>query len=280
MIKSRNYGEVTQFLMGRDYEGQVIYTMACYYLDGLLIDSGPFHVAAELEAAFADYPIMQIINTHHHEDHIGNNVWFQENRRIGPVLAPAAAVPLIEDPSIWSARIMPYCQITWGIPPASLAQPLPARIDTDSFDLLVIPTPGHSPDHISLLEPSKGWLFAGDLFLAEKVTTLRSDEDVNIMLQSLYKLLDFDFELLFCASGRVVETEAKKAVQAKIAYWEEQREAILGLHRAGSDEDEILRRLYGKESALFGPSEGDFGKIHLIRSFILSGPSKPYHSVP
>lgn len=275
MIKSKSYEPVTQFLMGRDYEGQVIYTMACYYLEGLLIDSGPMHVADELAAAFADYPVWQIVNTHHHEDHIGNNLWFQQNRRSGPVLAPASAVPLIENPALWSERIMPYCQITWGIPPASLAEPLPERVVTDSFDLQVIPTPGHSPDHVSLLEARQGWLFAGDLFLAEKVTTLRSDEDVNIMLQSLYKLLDYDFEMLFCASGRVVEDSAKKAVAAKIAYWEEQREAIMSLHQAGIDENEILRQLYGKESALFGPSEGDFGKIHLIRSFIQGTPSKP-----
>jgi len=271
MIKTQSYDQVTQFLMGRDYEGQILYTMACYYLDGLLIDSGPMHVASELAAAFADYPVYQIVNTHHHEDHIGNNIWFQQNRRTGPALAPAAAVPLIEDPSLWSARIMPYCQITWGVPEASLALPLPEKIVTDSFDLLVIPTPGHCPDHISLLVPEQGWLFAGDLFLSEKVTTLRSDEDVNLMLQSLHKLLDYDFEMLFCSSGRVVESGARKAVAAKIAYWEEQREQIMQLHHAGLSDDEILKKLYGKESALFGPSEGDFGKIHLIRSFIQGG---------
>ena len=274
MIKSHIYGEVTQFLMGRDYEGQVIYTMACYYLDALLIDSGPVHVASELGAAFGDYSVDQIVNTHHHEDHIGNNIWFQQNRRTGPVLASAAAVPLIENPSIWSARIMPYCQLTWGVPEASLAEPLGEKVVTDNYDLLVIPTPGHSSDHISLLEPNEGWLFAGDLFLSEKVTTLRSDEDINTMLDSLRKLLDYDFEMLFCSSGRVVERDAKKAVKTKIAYWEEQREAILALHNAGTDENEILKQLYGKESALFGPSEGDFGKIHLIRSFIHGGTSK------
>lgn len=274
MIKSQFYDEVTQFLMGRDYEGQVLYAMACYYVDGLLIDSGPFHVESELAAAFADYPVTEIINTHHHEDHIGNNAWFQKNRRIGPVLAPAAAVPLIEDPSLWSTRIMPYCQITWGVPPASLALPLADRALTDRYDFQVIPTPGHCPDHICLLEPRQGWLFAGDLYLSEKVNTLRSDEDVNLMLASLHKLLDHNFEILFCASGRVVESDAKKAVQAKIAYWEEQRQQILALYRQGLSEDDILKQLYGKESALYGPSEGDFGKIHFIRSFIHGGTSK------
>ncbi len=87
MIKSQAYGPVTQFVMGRDYEGQILYSMACYYLDGLLIDSGPFHVAGELAHAFADYPVVQLVNTHHHEDHIGNNIWFQQHMRVGPAWA-------------------------------------------------------------------------------------------------------------------------------------------------------------------------------------------------
>lgn len=275
MIKATAYGPVTQFLMGRDFEGQVIYTMACYYIDGLLIDSGPFHVAGELEHAFADYPAKQIVNTHHHEDHIGNNVWFQQNRGAGPAMAHKTAVPLIKNPSIWPKPLMPYRQLAWGEPPASNAVPVSEEIKTSHYTFRVIPTPGHSPDHICLLEPRQGWLFAGDLYLSEKVSTLRSDEDVSIMLESLKKLRDYDFATLFCSSGRVVEAAAKQAVLAKIDYWEEQKELIMGLHLKGLSDDEILTRLYKKESALFELSEGDFGKIHLIRSFICGGPSQP-----
>jgi glyoxylase-like metal-dependent hydrolase (beta-lactamase superfamily II) len=82
MINAQRYGDVTQFIMGRLIDGQPVYTMASYYIDGLLIDTGPVHVADEIEAAFADFPIEQIVNTHHHEDHIGNNIVFQQKRGI------------------------------------------------------------------------------------------------------------------------------------------------------------------------------------------------------
>lgn len=268
MIKPQAYGPVTQFTMGREYEGQLIYSMACYYIDGLLIDSGPFHVAGELAAAFADYPVKLIVNTHHHEDHIGNNVWFQQHLGVGPALAHELAVPLIEDPGRWASRIMPYCQVAWGEPPASKAAIIGNEVVSDNYRFTVINTPGHCPDHISLLEANQGWLFAGDLFLAEKVTTLRSDEDAKIILQSLKKLLQYDFSMLFCASGRVVESAARSAIEAKIAFWEEQEEQINRLHRDGLSEEEILLQMYGRESALYALSDGDFGKIHLIRSFI------------
>jgi len=268
MIKPKAYGPITQFTMGREYEGQLIYSMACYYVDGLLIDSGPFHVASELAAVFADYPVKLIVNTHHHEDHIGNNVWFQRHQGVGPALAHELAVPLIEDPGRWASRIMPYCQVAWGEPPASKASIIGNEVESNNYRFAVINTPGHCPDHISLLEADQGWLFAGDLFLAEKVTTLRSDEDIKIMLQSLKKLLQYDFSMLFCASGRVVESSARPAIEAKIAFWEEREEQIKRLHRDGLSEEEILLQIFGRESALYALSDGDFGKIHLIRSFI------------
>ena len=74
--------------------------------------------------------------------------------------------------------------------------------------------------------------------------------------------------MLFCASGRVVESSARPAIEAKIAFWEEREEQIKRLHRDGLSEEEILLQMYGRESALYALSDGDFGKIHLIRSFI------------
>ena len=105
------------------------------------------------------------------------------------------------------------------------------------------------------------------LYLSDKVTTLRSDENVKIMLQSLKSLLQYEFDMLFCASGRVIESGARQAVKAKVAFWEEQQEKINQLHNEGLGEDEILKRLYGRESALYELTDGDFGKINLIRSF-------------
>lgn len=43
---------------------------------------------------------------------------------------------------------------------------IPDRLYTDRYRFAVLHTPGHSNDHICLLEPDEGWLFSGDLFLS------------------------------------------------------------------------------------------------------------------
>lgn len=267
MITVQDYGEVTQFTMGRLIDGKPVYTMACYYIDGLLIDTGPFHVADEIEGAFADYPVELIVNTHHHEDHISNNIVFQQRMSVRKTYAHSLAVPLIENPDLWTARLRAYQHLAWGIPPASQALPIGDSVKTSKYQFKVIHTPGHSPDHICLLEPEQGWLFAGDIFVREKVPTLRSDENVSDLLESLHKLLQYDFSRLFCSSGLVVE-DAPEAIRRKIGYWEGLLTQVKELYLKDKTPDEIRELLLGRETVLYGPSEGDFGKINLIMSFI------------
>lgn len=267
MISAQKYGDVTQFTMSRLVDGKPVYTMACYYLDGLLIDTGPFHVADEIEAAFADYSVDLIINTHHHEDHISNNIIFQQKLAVNRTYAHHLAVPLIEDPSLWTDRLRAYQHFAWGEPPASKVLPIGETVQTPKYKFTVIHTPGHSPDHICLLEPEQGWLFGGDIFVREKLPTLRSDENISELLASLKKLLQYDFNTLFCSSGLVVEN-AKEAVKRKIDYWEDLFAQVEELYHKNCSPEEIREKLLGKETVLFGPSEGDFGKINLIRSFI------------
>ncbi|MBC7105811.1 MAG: MBL fold metallo-hydrolase [Firmicutes bacterium] len=145
--------------------------------------------------------------------------------------------------------------------------PVGEEVRTPRFAFRVIHTPGHSDDHICLLEPGRGWAFTGDLFISERAQALRSDEDALLILESLRRLLEHDFEVLFCASG-LVTRNARRAVAAKIAFWEDLREKAEELYRAGLGPDEIRERLLGPETALYGLTGGDFAKVHLIRSLL------------
>jgi glyoxylase-like metal-dependent hydrolase (beta-lactamase superfamily II) len=242
--------------------------MACYYIDGLLIDSGTIHVSAELAGAFSGLPIHTLVNTHHHEDHIGNNSWFQKHRKLGPALAHPLAVPIIEKSSPTILPLPEYRLKTWGDPPASRAQVIGSEIITENYRFKVLETPGHSPDHISLLEAEQGWLFAGDLYFGEKVIEIHQDEDPNNMLNSLMKLLQYDFEYLFCSSGKVLQGDTRQAILAKIAFWEEQRAQIRFFHKQGLEAEEIRDRLYGPETPLYEKCEEELGKIHLVQAFL------------
>lgn len=268
MIKCHRVGPVRQFLMGRVIDRRLIRAMACYYIDGLLIDSGTVHVSDELTAAFSGLPIHTLVNTHHHEDHIGNNSWLQKHRKLGPALAHPLAVPIIEKSSPLIMALPEYRLITWGDPPASLARAIGSEVITENYRFKVLETPGHSPDHISLLEPEKGWLFAGDLYFGEKVYEIHLDEDPNIMLDSLKKLLQYEFEYLFCSSGKILLEGARQAIENKIAFWEEQREHIRYLHKQGLEAGEIRDRLYGPETLLYTKCNEELGKIHLVQAFL------------
>lgn len=267
MIKADKFGKITRFIMGRLIDEKPVYTMACYYIDGLLIDTGPVHVANEIETAFKDIKINTIVNTHHHEDHIGNNYILQEKFHIGPALAHHLAVPLIINPSIWIGRLRAYQHLAWGTPPPSAAIPIDCEIRTSNHRFIIIHTPGHSPDHICLLEPEMKWLFAGDLFIKEEIKMLRSDEDFRLLLESLYKLLNYQFETIFCCSGRIVNN-AREAVNRKIAYWESLQKQVLKLNAQGITTDTIRNTVLGPESVLYEPTEGDFGKINLVKSIL------------
>jgi glyoxylase-like metal-dependent hydrolase (beta-lactamase superfamily II) len=142
-------------------------------------------------------------------------------------------------------------------------------VGTDSYSFQVIHTPGHTDGHISLFEPTQGWLFTGDMFISEQIQTMHCEEDVYKMIDSLNRLLQYDFKTLFCASGRVVDN-ARDAVMAKSLYLEDLGERVRDLDRRGIPPEEIRSQLLGEEGFLNKVSEGEWGKINLVRSYLRS----------
>lgn len=270
MITQTDYGEVTQFIMGKEINGKVLYSMTVYYVNGLLIDTGPYSVKAEAKNLFQNLPIEKVVNTHHHEDHIGNNFYFQEKGI--PIFAHELAVPLINEPSQWTSRLLNYQKLVWGTPPASNCSALGDSIESQKYRFKVIHTPGHSPDHISLLEEKNGWLFTGDMFLGEKVKLLRRDENVHVSIASLTKLLDYEFDTMFCCSGRVFD-HAKQRIDDKLSWWNDLHQQTLQMRDQGYDATVIRDKLLGDENIFAQSTEGDISKLNLIHSFLSSSPT-------
>lgn len=166
MIWTRNLGEITQILMTRTIAGRPVHVTACYYLDGLLIDTGIVQAAKEVEKTLTPFPVHTIVNTHHHEDHIGNNALFQKRLGVGPALAHPMAVPHIINADSWAKKMRLYRRVANGTPPPSQAREIGTEVVTERYSFQVIHTPGHTDGHISLLETKQGWLFTGDLFIS------------------------------------------------------------------------------------------------------------------
>ena len=267
MIETRLYGDVLQIRMSQVFNGQPLYWVAAYLVDGLLVDSGCEHTAEELTEFLSTYPLEQIANTHYHEDHIGANARLLRQRQLS-IYAHRDSIPLMQQ----TPTLFPYQEVVWGYPEPCEAQELGTTLKTGHYAFDVLPTPGHCSGHVVLLEKEQGWCFSGDLFVSERPKVLRPEENVYQIMESLRLLLDnagADFTL-FTSIGVVVENGAE-AVNNLLAYLEKTVATILDYDRRGYTIDKIRQELFGGESRMAGISNGQFSVDNLINSALSRG---------
>jgi glyoxylase-like metal-dependent hydrolase (beta-lactamase superfamily II) len=259
MVRVRAVGPVTQFRMARTVAGRPLYWVCAYWVDGLLIDTGCAHTAAEFVAALGGYRIEWIVNTHHHEDHVGGNAAVAALVGV-PVRIHPLGIHRLRHPE---PHLPFYRQVVWGVPPPTDPQPLGEEIRTERYAFRVIHTPGHSPDHVVLYEERMAWLFSADLYLGERVRYLRRDEDLGESLASLRRVAALPVQRLFCSLGAIVD-DGHRALAAKIAYWEDVCARVQAQAAAGCSPVQIRRAVLGPEGFLWWVSGGEFAKQHLI----------------
>lgn len=263
MIEVNCYGEVVQMMMGREMNGSVLYWTAAYLVDGLLIDTGCAHTADELAAYIGGEKVTLVVNTHHHEDHVGANHIFQQQGL--EIYAHPLALPLI-------GRRLPlneYQEVVWGYPELTQVLSVPDALTTGSYSFQVLETPGHTPDHLSLFEPEQGWCFSGDLFVSEKQKMLRADEDIEGIITSLEKLLLLPAEelTLFTSIGRVF-IKGSSSIRRYLDYLGELREQINGLAGENLSPVEIRDRVFGRETRLAALTGGHYAVLNLVEQLM------------
>ncbi len=264
MIQTEQIGAVTKFRLARGFFRRPAYWTAAYFVDGLLVDTGCHFTARELCAALRRQTVRFIVNTHHHEDHIGANA--QIAREHGATIyAHPLALPYLRDPAL--IRMQLYRRIFWGWPVPSEGREAPPEIATEHHRFRVIHAPGHSPDHLLIYEPGEGWAFTGDLFIGGKDRAYRPDYDIRATLDSLRHLASLDISYLFPGSGSV-RPNPRREILDKIAYLEELQARIRQLHDRGWDEKRIARALFGREGTLTYLTGGHFSSVNLVRVFL------------
>lgn len=272
MLHRHAHGPVTVFRLARTLLGKGRYYTACAHVDGLLIDSGCAHTAPELTAALADLPLHAIAHTHLHEDHVAASAGLMASRG-AQVYSPAASLEVVQGRAE-RGRLMPYQRVLWGWPDACpAAEAMPAVIETPNYRFQVIPTPGHSPDHVCLYEPDQGWLFGGDAYTGGRDRALRRGYEIHGIIASLKVLAGLPAALLFTASGSVV-TDPAKALAEKIEYFEERGAYVAELHRRGWPIKIIASSVFGREPWISYITQGDFSRANLVLSY-LNPPDPP-----
>ena len=264
MFQAKQHGPVTVFKMGRHVGKTTLYPVHAFLLEETLIDSGAGHVGREFSAGMERRRITTLINTHHHEDHTGNNRWLQDRLKV-EILAHPEALFYLAHPG--ELRLHPYQRWVWGRPDPSTGTPIGPSVDTGRFRLDVFSTPGHCLDHICLYEASRGWLFTGDLFCGRGFKYLRADEDYPAILSSLRQLATLDFDTLFCSLLGVVRS-GKAALDQKIAVMEELEANAMNLRRQGLSPRAIRKQLLGREGMMRWVTGGHYAKQNTIDSIL------------
>ncbi len=262
------FGSVTRLDLARTLAGRGRYWTTAYLVDGLLIDSGCAHSAPELLAFLRAQPPRKLFNTHSHEDHIGGNGLLQRAWPALEIYAHPLALPVLHSPRQWQP-LHPYRRITWGWPLTSIGNPVTDGdlIEVGHLTFRVIATPGHAPDHLSLYQPERGWLFSGDLFVGGKERALLAEADIWSIIASLKKIAGLELTCLFPGSARVRENPQSE-LQDKIAYLEEMGRRVLDLHSKGWEMGAIARTLFGGPQFIEFFTLGHFSRRNLVRSYL------------
>lgn len=158
--------------------------------EAAIVDTGNGGNAGRVESAlgalgvaYAD--LSTVILTHRHGDHVGSLAEIMNAAPGATAYAGAEDIPNISSP-----------------------RPISSVADGDSvFGLTVIATPGHTPGHISILDPS-GVLVAGDALNGANGGIVGPNSqftpDMDTANQSVMKLAGFEYEVVYFGHGDAV----------------------------------------------------------------------------
>ncbi|QQE79133.1 MBL fold metallo-hydrolase [Alicyclobacillus sp. SO9] len=232
-----------------------------YVVDGMLIDTGPQKLEAELAEFYTSQDFNQVVLTHSHEDHSGTAAWMRE--RGVPVYLWESGIDACKE----EADYPQYRQDMWGLRQPFAAVPLKNTVVSDTTVWDVVHTPGHSPNHVCLLNQDTGTLFSGDLYLSTKVKVLMKDESVPVMMQSIRKVLSLDFEDLYCSHAGYVP-EGRQHLKRKLVFMEELSGEILQLYHKGWTISEIDKQMFPQKPPIVAYSAGEFDTVHIVSSVV------------
>lgn len=241
-----------------------------YRVGDTVIDTGPPNQWSRVRRFLEERSVARVLITHHHEDHSGNGGRLARDFR-ADVYVPAPGLEPVRE----GFPLQPYQRIIWGRPLRFAAEPVPEQLWLeDGLQLRAIATPGHSPDSTCYLEPDRGWLFSGDLYIASRPRFFRADEDVDETIASLRRVARLDFGALFCAH-RGVLSDGPALIRNKLDYLVSLRDEVRELHRHGRSVAEITRLVLGRENVMSYLTWFHFSKRNLVRACLDSSRHRP-----
>ncbi|KZE37781.1 MBL fold metallo-hydrolase [Bhargavaea cecembensis] len=258
MLRSYEHDGVTCLELTHPVMGKVF----SFLTDGMLVDTGPQSLEADIMPDLEQASFDQVVLTHSHEDHSGNVPSILKRREV-PVFVHHNGIAICAKDTPYPA----YRQAIWGKRRPFIALPISETIRSRTREWTVIETPGHAEDHISLFDPQTGILFSGDLFVSPKTKVIMGDESIPERMASTRRLLELDFGPMFCCHAGYIP-DGKNMLQQKLDHLEYIYGEVEALHKKGLPAEDIRKALYPKDYPIISVSGGEWDSLHIVNSVI------------
>lgn len=263
LVRSQQFEGVEVFTVGQNPISKPKLAVNLFHVDGLLIDTGPSRMSKEVFRELNTKDIDQIFITHHHEDHTGNVAQLSKHFDC-PVYGSDRCADMMKNPpkisfaqyAIWGNRA-PYHDIK----PTS-------TLHTKQYAFQLIDVPGHAPDMVALYEPIQKWLFTADLYVHHYISYFLFSESVAQQIQSLEKVLQLDFETLFCCHIPPIK-DGREKLTRKLNFLKEFEQAVREQATKGHNAQRIMRELKLKERwGIRLLSHGMLSQLNMVKSVL------------
>ena len=261
VTRRERHGPVERLHAARAVAGRPLYFACVHRVGDAVVDSGIAPARRETLRFLAEAPFSTVLTTHEHEDHVGNH----EALPAGvAVWAPPRAKALLD---AGPPRIPLYRRATWGTHGAAPgARPLGRAVRTDAGTFTVVPTPGHSRDHVAYLHEETGALFSGDAYMG-RFKAARREEDVLTGAASLRRMAELDPATLFPAHGPALPRPRARLLETA-EHFETLAARARALAEKGVPRRRIARDLLGPEPWLTWFSLGEFSTANMVENLL------------
>ena len=177
----------------------------------VVIDSGPSRRYGEaMRAAIAsvtDRPVIKLLLTHHHPDHVLGNQAFAGV----PIAALAGTTELLREQGNAMAENMYRLVGDWMrgtevvLPTETLA---PGMLDIGGRSLRLLALRGHTGADLAILDERSGVLFAGDILFYQRALTTPNSPGLDVWLEDLDTLEALPWKRLVAGHGPVADDAA------------------------------------------------------------------------
>ena len=260
-VETEQFGDIEAIRLGYGPIGPPFMSVYLYVLDGLVIDTGQRNMQKTVIELLGEKNLHRILLTHHHEDHSANASALCRHHHI-----EASGHPLTAQKMATGFRILPYQRFIWGRSENINLSPLGPAVESNRYKFVPVHTPGHSKDHTVFWEETNGWLFSGDLYLGQRIKFFRSDEKIFDQIESLKKVLQLDFDALFCAHNPCPQN-GKSKLKLKLQFLEDVVGQVQKLKDTGMNHKAIFKRMDdGKDKWVKLMTMGNVSFANMLRS--------------